>query len=430
MDEHPAPEGVVADRLTATANTLPPLERTVFSLLGLHPAPARIGAEEAAALSGLDPGEAAGALGVLAQAHLLAPAEGGVWRMHDAVAAVADRAARALGTGAARAATARLVHHAVAAATAADAAANPARSWRLCTPESEVPEPLPVTTTAEALDWFEAREPLLHGLLQLAHEAGMHKEVCALAEALRTWIHARRPLRVWLRACELGAASAQLLGAPGPRAAMALLDHSRLMSQLRYSEAAQAARTALGHAEQAGNPLAEGSAWQSLGSANRKLGNLRAAVCCCERAVELYEQAGHARGAAVQRRFLGMALVADGRPAEALAAYSRALEVLEQAGDTVQAAHALIASAEVLTDLDRPEEAAAAAARALETALQAGHGPQAVRAHRVLARAAQVRGDLEAARTHLHTALEQARWTTPHQVGDLVNRLDRLDRHG
>src|SRR5690606_22003911 len=170
---------------------------------------------------------------------------------------------------------------------------------------------------------FDDREPLLHGVLLKAHETGLHTQVCALAEALRTWIHARRPLRVWARACELGAASAQLLGEPGPRAAMALLDHSRLMTQLRVGEAAQAARVALGHAEQTGNPLAEGSAWQSLGSANRKLAHTKAAVRCCERAVELYEQAGHARGAAVQRRFLGMALVADGRPSEALAAYTQ-----------------------------------------------------------------------------------------------------------
>src|SRR5690606_39159064 len=117
-----SPEAVVLDRVTATAAALPPRERTVFSLLGLHPALTRIGAEEAAALSGVDREEAAGALEVLERANLLAPdGSDGVWTVHAAVAIAADRAARALDAGTARAATVRLAEHVVRAATAADA---------------------------------------------------------------------------------------------------------------------------------------------------------------------------------------------------------------------------------------------------------------------------------------------------------------------
>ncbi|WP_017559374.1 tetratricopeptide repeat protein [Nocardiopsis baichengensis] len=401
-------EAAMAERITETVQALPDGARALFALLGVHPAArSRIGAADAAALAGTREDLAHQHLEVLAAAHLVEPGPTASWRMPEPVAACARRAAGELAPGAAGAALARLAEWTASTATAADTAANPHRTLRLCAGTVQVPTGL-FHGRDEGLSWFDENEALVEGVLRAAHEAGLHAQVCAIAEALKTWLHARRPVRLWELACSVGAASANALGSPGPQAAVALMDHVRLMARGDFDAAADAARRALGYAHEADSRLAEASAWQNLGSALRELGLTGAAVECCQEAVSLCQAApGSTRELGVQRRFLGEALAADGRAEAAVDAYGLALAAVEEAGDTTQQAHVLIGTAQAHLDLEQPDQARRAAQQALGIAEETGHVHQLVAAHRELGRAAHAQHDASAGE-HLRSALELA----------------------
>ncbi|GAB3474585.1 hypothetical protein [Nocardiopsis coralliicola] len=377
------PEDAVIDQITHTVAVLPEQPRKVFAALGLHPAATqRIDTEEAVALADLPANETARNVEALAEAHLLTSASAGGWRMYAPVAACAQRAARGLAPEEAAAAVRRLVEYLVQAATAADRAVNPNRSWRLCWGCGPLPDALPLSRS-QGLDWFDAREPTLHSALQLAHEAALHEETVALAEALRSWMHARRPQRIWARAVELGTASADALDAPGLRAAMALMGHVRAMAHGRFTDAAQEADQARLHAERAGALLPAASAWQCRGSALRELGHTSEAVQACREAVHLARHAT-ARDAAVQRRFLAEALAADGQHQAALQVFTNALCDLDGT-DPTQAGHVLLGLVDTYRALSDTSAAGEAARRALAIARGTGNTYQQQAAARALA---------------------------------------------
>jgi tetratricopeptide (TPR) repeat protein len=333
--------------------------RAAFRLLGLWPG-VEVELAGAASLLGRPLAETAELLHLLVSKSLLEQPARDRFRMHDLVLSFATARAEAeLPPGERLAARRRLAASLLAGAHAAQQQLSPHRPP--ITLDDPGPGVVPLWPAGDAMDWFDARYPILSGLQHYAGEQGWHTMVWQLAWSLDDY-HYRRGLvaaheRAWRRGLEAAARS----GDPG---ALAL------------------ARLCLGNV---------------LTRADRR----GEAVPLLERARAWFEETKDVAGLALTHRALQFGSVGPQRLYHA----ERALELFREHGDPVWIAVALNAVGECLAQLGRPGEARRHCREALALHRELGNEPGEAAALDSLGIAAAAAGDRAGAETDYRAAI-------------------------
>jgi DNA-binding SARP family transcriptional activator len=343
----------------------------VFRLLGLHPG-MDLCADTAAALTDLSPRHAERALEALVDVHLLQPAGGQRYRLHDLVrqhAAAAAEAEEPIESR--RGALRQLLDYWIRVGTAAADTVNPHRAKV----EFPVP-PAPATptrsfaTAAEATDWFVAeRRNLVAGITYAARHR-LHEYTWHLVHPLRALFPLCGYFDDWLQVADLAVVAARELGtgdpvADGERLAVALRNASHASMTIGHHPAA------LRQLEEAVEILtATGDRYgAAITGTNMAYLAFRMGRCAefLERqraALELFVERGDRWAEVAARGMLGLFLWRLGRYGEALDQERRALALSYQLNDADTTADQHAFAALVHARLGHYEEAAHAAQRA------------------------------------------------------------------
>ena len=264
---------------------LPPDQARLLRLLALAPGP-EVSAEVVAALTGVDTPPLR-TLGALARAHLVEQGSGrGWWRLHDLVRAfgvgvvAGDVALREEGEGARE----RLLAFYQRWAGAADARLR----WL---PGRSVPERF--GDRGRALAWLDGERAGLVAAVQWAREERYAQRAVWLAECLAVYLQWRRYFDDWITV----------------------------------------AGTAREAAHRTGNRPGEATAWNNLGLALRRTGQVEEAIEAHTRARDLHQATGDRHRAADAWTHLGLALWEAGRVEEAIEAHTRARDLYRATGD-------------------------------------------------------------------------------------------------
>ncbi|WP_051744705.1 tetratricopeptide repeat protein [Streptomyces yerevanensis] len=278
--------------LETSYRRLPPDQARLLRLLALAPG-TETGTEAVAALADLDVQAALGLLEDLAATHLVTPVQGcegsasGVrWRLHDLVRAfgvgvvAGDAGFREEG----EAARDRVLEFYCRWANAADGRLR----WL---PGKAEPERF--ADRAQALEWLDGERAGLVAAVQWAGEERYADAAVRLASCLAVYLDWRRS----------------------------------------FDDLITVGRAAREAAHRAGDRLAEGSAWNNLGSALRQAGRAEEAVDAHTRARDLHRAAGDHHGEGMAWNNLGSALWQAGRAEEAVDAHTHARDLHRAAGD-------------------------------------------------------------------------------------------------
>lgn len=201
-------------------------------------------------------------------------------------------------------------------------------------------------------------------------------------------------------------------GADALRAAVSrqrgVLDYrrERLPQALRRFECAAAWSRAANDADGTARAL------NNLGSAQRRIGDFRAALGSLTESLALRRAQGGATNAVLNN--IADVYRALGESGTALRYYQQALQATRATGDDIEAAHVLESMADVTLDAGHPAQAAAWLRQALQDYQQAGNRVYALRVHDGLIRVALAQGDVHDARRWQEAALALAdSWTLP-----------------
>ncbi|MBJ7516923.1 MAG: tetratricopeptide repeat protein, partial [Stenotrophomonas sp.] len=195
-------------------------------------------------------------------------------------------------------------------------------------------------------------------------------------------------------------------GADGLRAAVSrqrgVLDYrrERLPQALRRFECAAAWSRAANDADGTARAL------NNLGSAQRRIGDFRAALGSLTESLALRRAQGGATNAVLNN--IADVYRALGESGTALRYYQQALQATRATGDDIEAAHVLESMADVTLDAGHPAQAAAWLRQALQDYQQAGNRVYALRVHDGLIRMALAQGDVDDARRWQEAALALA----------------------
>jgi DNA-binding SARP family transcriptional activator/tetratricopeptide (TPR) repeat protein len=448
---------------------LPADAARAFRLAGLHPGP-DLDAYAVAALTAVTATQARDVLVLLARAHLVHPAVGGRYGMHDLLRAYASQLATAQDSGAARdAALTRLYDYYLGTAASAMNALVPAeKHYRPRIPPTGVPAPS-VASPAEARAWLDAERATLvamavhtatqgspgyttrlAGTVYRYLEAGGH-----YADAVTIHSHARHAAcRDGDRAAEataltnLGiiswrqgryqqaadyhqqalAASAEIGDRAGEAIAVANLG-TVYERQGRYEQAAGCHQQALTLFRAAGDRSGEARALGNLGSVAGRQGHYEQAVSWYQQALTLFRATGDRTGEASALPDLGVAYQRQGRYEQAVGCYQQALALFRKTGDRTGEAEALNGVGEILLATGRPAEACVEHTAALTLATQIGDTYEQARAHNGLGAALHAAGDADLARHHRRRALDLYSELGAPEADDVRARMAALD-HG
>ncbi len=372
----------------------------IFELLGLAPGP-DIALPAAASLINGTGAEARIALRTLERQSLVDEHLPGRWRMHDLVRLhAAELAHDKQETEERLEALIRLVDFYLYTAHRATVLLNPLRKLIDLGKPPAGCTPLSLADGAAALEWFDAEQPCLLAVQQLAVEIGWDIKVWQLASTLNTF-HSRRgrvsdDLTVW----QLGLAAAERLDDSSAKAlAHRCLGHGYARAN-RQDEALDHLRQALalfeltddrrgqGHCHQilawiweqrgddqlamdhsvlarshfheVGQPALEAMAFNAMGWYAGRLGRYDEARIHCEAALDLFRLQSFPEGEAETLDSLGFIALKTGRYADAVEHYQRALVMFREAGNAYAEANTLAGlgnSHTALGDLDQAREA-------------------------------------------------------------------------
>ncbi|MBB4692386.1 tetratricopeptide repeat protein [Paractinoplanes abujensis] len=421
---------------------LPEQQRSLLRRCALHPG-AEFDAHAAAALLDTTPGAASGLLEALHAEHLVVPAGGGRYTLHDLVRTfAANQAEDEEPPSVLRAASDRLGDYYLAAASTAMDALHPAYAElrpRVDVPGVHVPD---VSGADTALAWLDAERPALVALAAHAVAAGRLTYVTELAGTLARYLntHPDDGLTVHRHALRAAQRMNDLAGQ-----AEALANLGNFLGQLgRYRSAGEHLQRALTVFRRAGDPRGEGRALANLGVVESRLGNYERAMERFVEALALYRRIGYQLGEAAMLNNIGDTEIQLGRyddaeahltaalehhhrladsegiawvretmamlhtrrgcPQRALGEHEQALILFRRAGDRQGEAWALNGMGEIATDR-QPHEAVDRHVSALAAATEIGDVDQQARAQAGLGHAYRTLGDAPAARRHLQLAV-------------------------
>ncbi|HLU98782.1 MAG TPA: tetratricopeptide repeat protein [Thermobifida alba] len=343
---------------------LPPQEARVFLLVACAPGPTTSTAA-AAALTGLDVGEAEEALEELQAVHLLTQPAAGRWGAHDLLVDYArthpcppeDR----------RRALDRLLdfYTDVTGAAAGHVRALPAD------PVSDL-----FADRRAALAWLDAERPTLVAAALAAPGLGHSRAAIDLPSYLAEYLAHRRRFEELEQVARSALAAARAHGDQEGEA-MAWNNLGLALRQVRrFEEAVDAHTRARDLYRQVGDAHGEAIAWNNLGGELRQVRQLKEAIDAHTRVRDLYRQVGNTHGEATAWNDLGLVLAEVRRFGEAIDAHTLARDLFQQVGDVHGEALTWNNLGLALAEVRRFEEAIEAhtRARALYQEVQDSHG--------------------------------------------------------
>ncbi|MDQ1019878.1 tetratricopeptide repeat protein [Streptomyces afghaniensis] len=350
---------------------LPPDAARLYRLLGWLPVGV-FDAGVAAVAADIDTRRAKRLLGVLAKASLVESMGDGRYRMHDLVRLHArERAAEEEPETEQAALTERVGTHYLVLTAFADRALrrDRLRIAELSALLRDADDPFAVAGGPPPLEWLDTERPAVLAVLRTAVRHGLYTLAWRLAEAFTVLFLYRRYLGAWKESLELGAEAAAAAVASAHTAgeiAEATAAEARLRSLLsrplldlgENDRAGAELDKAVALAEAAGHLVLRASVQEFLGR-YRDLFEPSRAVEAYQLSLELNEQAGEVRGAAIAAYFLGCAQDAQGDHEEAMVTLRRARQDLEARAepDRRMAARVTAALGVVRDHLGETEEA-------------------------------------------------------------------------
>jgi len=435
---------------------LPESTARLFRLLGVHPG-RDIDLHALAALADVDLSQARRETSLLTRAHLVEEIARDRFGMHDLLRMYAIRQARSQDSSEERdAALTRLFDYYVDAAIRAMAEFAPYERHR---PEQTTAALPPIDSLPAAVAWLDAERAnliavalhgwshytsrlsgvlhrylsldahvndaaLLHGAALDAADAdgnrpglvnygGVLFRMGRLQEAME---HNRRALVV-LRATGGRREEGRVLGNQA-------LVYSRLG---RHEEAVALNEQSLVIFREVGDLYLEAVMMGNLGLVHQRIGNYQESSEIQRRVLTLYQEFDDLHGEAAVRSNLGVTCSRLGRHEEALRHHHRALTIHRRIGYRQHEAETLNDIGTTLRLLGSPAEAIERHRQALARTEEIGDRCEQARAHEGIAHAHRDLGDIEAARTHLRTALELHKELGTLQAAQLATTLAELD---
>jgi DNA-binding SARP family transcriptional activator len=386
-----------------------PSEQRLFRLMSLHPGP-EISAPAAASLTGSP--DARRHLAELTRGNLLSEHRPGRFGVHDLLRAYASDLTRTTDSDdERRAARHRMLAYYRDTARTAGRLVDPHRSLAGETAPATVEG---IADSEQAVAWFTAERTALLAVLAAAERDGLHSDVHDLAHAMAIFFQRRGYYQdladtqaAALRAAtRLGDPVAQARSHRGLSAAYHRLrrfdesqDHLRQALDLaheigdtrdiayihlafstlleshghRYAEAVEHSRLALGLFEEIGERTGQARALNSIGWMRSQLGEHRAALAACERALFVLEEIGDRHGQGMTWDTIGHARHQLGDHEGAIASYRRAVDLLREAGDRYIGAEALSRLGDVHAEAGDPDAAQTAWRDAVAVLDDLGH---------------------------------------------------------
>ncbi|MGW1324754.1 NB-ARC domain-containing protein [Streptomyces antibioticus] len=364
-------ESSVSAVLGPSYRLLPPEAARLYRLLGWLPV-GLFDAGVAAVAADVDTRSAKRLLGVLVKASLVEKTQDGRYRMHDLVRLHAkERAVAEEPENAEVALTERVGTHYLVLTAFADRALrrDRLRIAELSALLRDADDPFAAVGGPPPLEWLDTERPAVLAVLRTAVRHGLHTLAWRLAEAFTVLFLYRRYLGAWKESLELGAEAAAAAAASAGTASEfteATAAEARLRSLLsrplldlgENDRAAAELDKAVALAETSGHLVLRASVQEFLGR-YRDLCEPSRAVDAYLLSLQLNEQAGEARGAAIAAYFLGCAQDAQGDHAEAMVTLRRARQELESRDepDRRMAARVTAAMGVVHDHLGETEEA-------------------------------------------------------------------------
>ncbi|WP_211470022.1 AfsR/SARP family transcriptional regulator [Actinocrinis puniceicyclus] len=356
----------------ASYQALNETERRLFRRVGLHPG-AQIGLRAAAALGGMAIAEADLVLDALVNHNLVEEPARHRYRMHDLLRDFAVRRVHRDDDPAVRAESRRrMVSYYLTTAVRAALTLEP-NDRRLTLPdESAPPDCPPVSTAAEAQDWFELEFTNLVACAKHALDRKSYRVAGQLAHSMAQFLDRRgrwneavevheNALRAWL-------ALGDSLGQAGALVDLAAAN----WGSGRLDQAQMCAETALGIYRDRGDRAGQADALLQLGRVHWRARRPQAADQCLRECATLRSTLGDRAGLGVATYHLGIVTLEFGVPGESLEHFETALRTARESGDLASERNCLNNLGEAYQRMGRYPEALRHYEAALELTVQIG----------------------------------------------------------
>ncbi|MED7955006.1 AfsR/SARP family transcriptional regulator [Streptomyces sp. BE303] len=293
----------VRTALDLTLRHLPASAARLLALLAVHPGP-ETDAHAAAALLRTGAAEARLALGALAAHHLLTETAPGRYGRHDLVRLYGAELLDERPASERAAATAALTDHYLAVVARSSALLQPGPAHATHRPAPAVAPPFGadpagwphLPTVPATLDWFQAAEPTVRGLVTAASERGDHRRSWQLAYRADCLYYGAGRRTDRLTCLRVGLAAAARTGDPAAVASMEAVTARALGGSGRTAEAHRLARRAVDRTVGSGDTVRV-QALTVLATATAADGRPAEAVRLGEQAIALAERHGLAEHA-------------------------------------------------------------------------------------------------------------------------------------
>jgi DNA-binding SARP family transcriptional activator len=371
-----------------------------FRLLGLWHGPT-ISCAAAAALFGATEDQAADALEILVDAHLLESKSQDRYKFHDLLRVYAsERALADLGASDRDEAVRRLLGWYV---RTADAAATVCSPYRYTMPlDPSDPPALGFASIDEALAWYDSERINVVAATRQAALDGLHDIAWRLAPPLYILCNRRGNWADCIAMHRIALDSARQVGNRQGEAWI-LNNLGDALGVLRDPEAIDLLEQSLAIREEIGDGMGQAQALNNLADAHEELGRREESVLMLRQALEVNRRIGRLSGEAAALTNLGFALMQSGRLQEAASFLEEACVVnakIDQAG------YALYSLGECYLLLDRVEEAVGCLTQAIDAHRVLGNRLHQARALKTLAAVQSQYGQPTQARESREAAAE------------------------
>jgi tetratricopeptide (TPR) repeat protein len=272
-------------------------------MFGLHPG-VDLTVPVAASMAGLPVSRARAVLTELTGAHLMTEHMSGRYTFHDLLRAYAAWLAETVDSDAGRReATLRLIDHYLHTAYAGALLLQPRRSPIALDPPRTRAVPEPLAGVDEAMAWFAAEHAVLLASVGHAARQGLDTRTWQLAWTLETFLSRRGYWRNWADSQTIALAAAQRCGdlAAQARAHRAIGDACVQLGRLDQ-DALQHLHQAIKLSGQIGDLDGQAHTNHTIARLHERRGAHDEVLRHSERALKLYEAAGHARPGPVAQR--------------------------------------------------------------------------------------------------------------------------------
>ncbi len=329
-----------------------------FRLLGVWTGPS-IALPAAAALLGTGEVDAAVALEVLVDAHLLDEPEPARYRFHDLLRVyAADRARAQESEQDRRDAALRVLTWYLHTTEATARIISPQHARVPLGPLPDGVVPLEFSSLDEALDWCEAQRAGIVAATRLAAGYGLHELAWQLPAAAMSYFYRRSHWADWVTTHEIGLASACALG--DRRAEAWMLNNLGMACGIqRLEESVTYFEQALMLHRELGDERGETRAANNVAKALFDLRRFPEALESAERSLVIQQRTGNRYGEGIAIGMLGAACSELGRYQPAVDHLQQALAIFREVGDPLVEADALSDLGEAFVQLGRIDDALA-----------------------------------------------------------------------